>query len=214
MTTSLFYPTYFGPLDQYIAMSKAEDIRFETHGNFQKQTYRNRQYIYGANGRLLLNIPIKHTKDRTTRQTYKDIKIEQSFKWQQLHWKSIQIAYRTSPFFEFYEDDFAFLFEKPAVFLMDFNFKCTEVVVDALGLEIDFKFTDEFHKDYSKDDKTLDQREFALAKRSPLFHIEAYNQVFQSKYGFIPNLSILDALFNLGPSADVYFKKIITQDKS
>ncbi len=208
METSLFHPAYFGPLDQYIAMSKADSISFEMHDNYQKQTYRNRQYIYGANGRLQLNIPVKHRKDTHKRQLYKDVKIEQSFKWQQLHWKSIQTAYRTSPFFEFYEDDFAFLFEKPATYLMDYNLKCTEVVAEALGVDFNFKFTDEYKLDYSANNEVKDERRFISAKRSAFYEISEYNQVFKSKYGFIPNLCVLDVLFNLGPSAEVYFDQI------
>lgn len=205
MEAAVFHPTYFGPIDQYIAMFKAKSITFEKFDNYQKQTYRNRQYIYGANGRLLLNIPIKHRKVQAKRQLYKDVKIEQSFKWQQLHWKSIQTAYRTSPFFEFYEDDFAFLFEKPAHYLMDYNLKCTEVVCTALGLEFSPSFTQKY-KPNSEDLTKIDHRNFAIAKRSSFYKINTYNQVFEPKFGFIPNLSILDLLFNLGPSSEAYLQ--------
>jgi len=101
---SLFIPTYFSPISQYVAIENSKEIIFENQDNFQKQTYRNRCYIYGANGKQLLNVPIKHNKT-DKRQKTKDTLIENSFPWQDQHFKSLQSAYRSSPFFEFFEDD-------------------------------------------------------------------------------------------------------------
>lgn len=204
MKSVLIHPCYFGPIDLYVAIAQAERLVVEKKDNYQKQTYRTRQYIYGANGKLLLNVPIKHRENKTDQhQKYKDIKIENAFKWQRLHWKSLEAAYRTSPFFEFYEDDFVGLFENQPTFLMDFNLKCMEVVFDCLGIDFQFEFTEEFQlhpKDIS------DRRQLVTSKRKQYSELLPYIQVFQAKYGYLSNLSILDLLFNQGPSSLDYLQ--------
>src|SRR5690606_21107719 len=99
----IVHPTYFPSIAHFVAMANANDIVFEVEDNFLKQTYRNRTYIYAANGKLALNIPVIHTQKK--RQQYKDVKIFNEEKWQVQHWKSLLSAYRTSPFFEYYEDE-------------------------------------------------------------------------------------------------------------
>lgn len=197
----LFIPTYFAPISQYVALVKNSNIVFEVEDNFQKQTYRNRCYIYAANGKLLLNIPILHTKKMQHQKT-KDVKIENSFAWQKLHLKSLQSAYRSSPFFEFYEDDLMPLYEQKQEFLLDFNLKCHEFIMDALQEEIPFTKTIV----YDKNPKVNDARSFALAKKGPIANLKPYTQVFDNKFGFIPNLSILDLLFMEGPNAISYLQ--------
>ena len=100
---ALFIPTYFSPISQYKAILNSETLIFEIEDNFQKQTYRNRCYIYGANGKLLLNIPVSHPKSVEKIKT-KDILVENS-DWQKKHYKSLTSAYNHSPFFEFYKDN-------------------------------------------------------------------------------------------------------------
>lgn len=204
MKPVLTHPCYFGPIDLYAVIAQSEVVVMEKQDNYQKQTYRTRQYIYGANGKLLLNVPIKHRENKTDKhQKYKDIRIENAFKWQRLHWKSLEAAYRTSPFFEFYEDEFVGLFENKATFLMDFNLKCMEIVFECLDFNFDFKFTELFEltpEGYN------DQRQLVNSKRSPGAELEEYIQVFQTKFGYISNLSILDLLFNKGPSALDYLQ--------
>ena len=99
----LIHPTYLPNIAHFVAIVQAEQVCFEMDDNFQKQTYRNRAYIYGANGKLSLNIPVIHTQKE--RQKYRDVRIYNEDNWQLNHWKSLETAYRTSPFFEFYEDD-------------------------------------------------------------------------------------------------------------
>ncbi len=108
-----------------VAMAKADKITLETQDNYQKQTYRNRAYIAHSNGKLLLNIPIRHSKS-TRHQKTKDVAPENNFSWLAEHWKSIQVAYRTSPYFEFYEDDLAPLFKEPVLKLQGFNIQILE----------------------------------------------------------------------------------------
>src|SRR5690606_12429449 len=115
----LLHPTYFPSITQCVAMIQAKKVTFEVCDNFQKQTYRNRMNIYGSQGKTSLTIPVIYTQKN--RQLYKDILISNDEKWQDLHWKSIQSAYSSSPFFEFYEDDLLPIFKSEATHLMAFN---------------------------------------------------------------------------------------------
>ena len=198
----LFLPTYFAPISQYVALFQNDSFVFEVEDNFQKQTYRNRCYIYAANGKLLLNIPIIHNKKERNQKT-KDIRIENSFPWQKLHIKSIQSAYRSSPFFEFYQDDLMPLFEQKQSFLLDFNLKCHEYVMNAIQEEISYTKT----SIYEKEPTLKDARILANAKKEHPIKLKSYVQVFDDKHGFIPNLSILDLLFMEGPNLVCYLKE-------
>jgi len=193
---------YFGTIAQYAVMAQSESIVFENEDNYQKQTYRNRTNIYGANGTLLLSIPIKHNKGEA-HQLYKEVRIENNFEWQILHRRSIETAYRTSPFFEYYEDEFVHLFEKKREFLLDFNYECMQVVYDCLQLETPFSKTDEYIKN---PENINDLRILINAKKQKNNTFDSYIQVFAEKYGFLPNLSILDLLFNEGTNALTYLE--------
>lgn len=198
----LFIPTYFSPISQYVALFKNNELIFEVEDNYQKQTYRNRCNIYGANGKLQLNIPIVHTK-KGERQKTKDIRIDQSERWQQLHFRSIQMAYRSSPYFEFYEDDLLPLYEENQKFLLDFNLKCHSFLMDALQEGITYIKTNE----YEVTPKIKDYRHLANSRKEAAYNFKKYTQVFDDKYGFFPNLSILDLLFMEGPNAITYLQK-------
>ena len=197
----VLHPTYFPNIAHFVAMLNAEEVILEMEDNFLKQTYRNRTYIYGANGKLGLNIPVIHSQKN--RQKYKDVKIYNHDNWQSLHWKSILSAYRTSPFFEYYEDELQPLFMKNAGFILDHNLHCLETICDCLQLELNFFKTDTFEKTLK--DKT-DYRQLVNAKKEPNYNFEKYTQVFSAKHGFTPNLSILDLLFNEGPNAVNYLE--------
>jgi len=198
---TLIHPSYFPSIAHFVIITKANTLLFEVEDNYQKQTYRNRFYMYGANGKQLLNIPIKHTGNN--RQKYKDVKIENDFKWQKQHWKSLQTAYRTSPFFEFYEDELAPLFEKKQEFLLDLNLKTIELVADCLQIEMAFDKTTSYEKQHTN---FIDFRVLIEAKKEKNYAFEEYTQVFSSKHGFIENLSILDLLFNEGPNTISYLE--------
>ncbi len=197
----LLYPTYFPSIAHFVGMAKASEVVFEVEDNYQKQTYRNRTYIYGANGRLLLNVPVKHS--HKNRQKYKDIRIANEEDWQLLNWKSIQSAYRSSPFFEFYQDEFLPLFEKKYKFLLDHNFECLQLVLNCLEMDLNYSTSSNFTKDIPP---LIDYRFLSNARKETTFEFEEYTQVFMGKFGFINNLSILDLLFNEGTSALSYLQ--------
>ncbi|WP_034044479.1 WbqC family protein [Wocania ichthyoenteri] len=197
----LLHPTYFPSIAHFVAIVNSEQVVFEVDDNFVKQTYRNRTYIYGANGKLALNIPVIYTQKN--RQKYKDVKIFNKEKWQSLHWKSLLSAYRTSPFFEYYEDELQPLFELKSDYILDFNMTCFEVICECLQLELNTSKTQVFQK--TIENKT-DFRYLVNVKKEQIQPFETYTQVFSNKHGFIPNLSILDLLFNEGPNALNYLE--------
>ncbi|MGJ8743733.1 WbqC family protein [Polaribacter sp.] len=196
---SLFIPTYFSPISQYSEIVKADDIVFELEDNFQKQSYRNRCYIYNTNGKQLLNIPVKH-KITGDRKKTKDTYVENDFPWQDQHLKSLQTAYRTSPFFEFYIDDLLPIFNKKYTFLQDVNIDTFLFMMDALQLDAHCSKTSE----YSLETSEKDFRNLAAVKHQPKKTVEKYIQMFDDKHGFISNLSMLDLLFMEGPNAISY----------
>jgi hypothetical protein len=196
----LVHPTYFPSISHFVAMVQSDQVIFELDDNFQKQTNRNRMYIYSPNGLQLLNIPIKHSKNK--HQKTKDVKIENDFNWQKQHFKSLEAAYRSSPFFEYFEDDIRPIFTKKHEFLMDLNLQTFALVSECLGVKFDTVHTTEYFKEVNdiKDYRTLANGK----KDASLF--EEYTQVFEEKAGFLNNLSVLDLLFNEGRYALDYLK--------
>ena len=198
----LIHPTYFPSISHYVAMSQSDKIVFEMDDNFQKQTNRNRTYIYSPNGIQLLNIPVKHSK--YVHQKTKDVKIENDFDWQKQHFKSLEAAYRSSPFFEYFEDDILPIFEKKHTFLMDLNFETMSIVSKFLRMNFDYETTTEYFQEVNSN-AVLDYRMLADGKKDTS-QFEIYPQVFQEKEGFLTNLCVLDLLFNEGKFALDYLK--------
>jgi len=187
---------YLGPIDYYGIIANSNEVIIEQHENFVKQSYRNRCHIYAANGLLKLAVPIRHKGER---QIVKDVVIANDEQWQKLHWKSICTAYRSSPYFEYYEDDFAPFYEKEYKFLMDLNRELCELITGLLGIELTTSQTTSYE---ANPEGVRDLRSSSEDQHQE--KNERYLQVFESKHGFIPNLSIIDLLFNLGPQASEY----------
>ena len=176
------------------------EVIFEQHENFPKQTYRNRTNIYGANGKLSLIIPLSHNGKRMV----KDLEISYAEDWQKLHWKSIKTAYQSTPYFEFYEDHFAPLYEKKEKFLIDFNLRSLENVMKVLKAEKAHSLNSEYHKNT----ESADFRNRFSAKKESEYEMPEYFQNFSEKYGFIKDLSIIDLIFSKGPESRTYLKNI------
>jgi hypothetical protein len=185
--------TYLGPVQQYCKMYQYPEVRIEAAENYLKQTYRNRCLIAAANGPLSLSIPI--VKPDTLKCLTKDIRISDHGNWRHLHWNAISSAYNSSPFFEYYEDDFAPFYEKKYDFLFDFNEELRQMVCNLLDIHPHVVFTTDFETEVENDFRGISpKRESGDSTFCP----KPYYQVFQDKHGFIPNLSIIDLLFNTG----------------
>lgn len=192
-------PTYFPSVSNFVAIANATEVTFEVDDNFQKQTNRNRMYLYSPNGLQMLNVPIKHAKQ--LHQKTRDIAIENNFNWQKQHFKSLEAAYRSSPFFEYFEDDLAPIFIKKYTFLLDLNFDSIDFITRSLRLKYPHFKTVEYHHTIEK----IDFRHLANGKKDNS-QFAVYPQVFQEKEGFLNNLSVLDLLFNEGKFALDYLK--------
>ena len=198
---TLLHPTYFPSVSHYIAMIQADKLVFEVDDNFQKQTNRNRMYIYSANGIQLLNISVKHSTEK--KQKYKHVLLDETADWQKNHLKSLEAAYKNSPFFEYFIDDILPIYQKKYKFLMDLNFETFEIVNSCLGIDLSFsKTTEYFHTIKNENDLR-----YLVDGKKDTTQLESYTQVFDDKHGFINNLSILDLLFNEGRYAVDYLKK-------
>ena len=209
-STALLFSSYLPPIQYLTKFLKYEKILIERWEHFPKQTYRNRCCIYSANGKLQLTIPIQHGKDE--HQIMKDVKIANDFDWQKIHWKSIETAYRCSPFFEFYEDEFISFYKKKYNYLMDYNEELLKAILKLLMLNISVTHTSSYETDYPEN--IIDYRSVIHPKKEKEkldnnFSPIQYSQVFSDRHDFIPNLSIIDLLFNQGPSAIEILKSCI-----
>ena len=195
----LLSTTYFGPVQWYQKLHRAEYIEIEQWESFQKQTYRNRCLIATTNGIQPLTVPI----ERNNSQLLKDIRISDHGNWRRLHWNALQSAYGESPFFEYYQDDIHPFFEKRWTFLLDFNEEIRARMCELIDIEPHVSYTSAFVADTNIPDfrSAINPKHPAP---DPDFTPKPYYQVYQPKHGFLPNLSILDLLFNLGPESIFY----------
>jgi hypothetical protein len=196
----IFPAFYFGPISYFAELTRSEKILLEAHENFPKQTYRNRCYILGANGKLRLAIPTKHNGVRSM----KDLQVADDYNWQKEHYKSLVSAYKSSPYFEYYEDDLVLIFESKEKFLLDLNLKTIEFINSKLKLNLSYEMTESFAE------YTIEQdfRNQFNAKILTEYEMEPYMQVFDDKFDFEPDLSILDLLCNEGPKSATYLTKV------
>lgn len=198
---ALLSTTYFGPIQWYQKLYRAERVQIEQWESFQKQTYRNRCLIATTNGIQALTFPV----ERGTSPLIKDIRISDHGNWRHLHWNALQSAYGESPFFPYYQDDIRPFFEKDWTFLLDFNEAIREKMCELIDIQPKVSYTDEFKVEglgFINDYRT------AINPKHPEpdadFISKPYYQVYQQKHGFLPNLSILDLLFNMGPESIFY----------
>ncbi len=192
----LLSTAYWAPVEYFTKVVGRPTVLIEQHENYLKQTYRNRLKIATANGVLQLTIPI--IKEHGKKMPVRDVKIDYTEQWQHNHWKAIESAYRSSPFFEYYVDDILPFYEKKEIFLFDLNTKITELSLTLIGIKTELAYTGEF---IVPDTENLDFRYTITPKKESAFNAQKYYQVFAGNLGFMPNLSILDLLCNEGPNS-------------
>ncbi|MGY8968153.1 MAG: WbqC family protein [Flavobacteriales bacterium] len=195
------FSSYIPNVATLAVLAQQECVNIQTQAFYQKQTYRNRTQIAGANGVLNLSIPIEKGV-KGTRLVDQDVMISYDEMWQNNHWKSFVSAYQSSPFFEFYQDELEAVFFKKQKKLLDFNMDILQLIMDWLELDTQIKISTE-QPLYNPTGEAL-----ISAKKATSLHLPKYIQVFESKLGFISNLNALDLICCLGPESPSYLKKI------
>ena len=201
--------TYFGPVQWYQKLCRHGHVAIERYDHFMKQTYRNRCVIAAANGLQALTVPVE--KGETQPLLMKDVRISDHGNWRHLHWQALQSAYGESPFFEFYADDLRPFFEKRWTWLFDFNLDITQKMCELLDIQPTIELTSEFVPAAGNlGQPSLKDFRDAIHPKHPLpdseFESHRYYQVYESRHGFQPNLSILDLLFNMGNESVLYIQ--------
>ena len=227
MSTALLQTTYFGPVQWYQKLHRYEHTLIEQYDSYQKQTFRNRCIIATANGLQALTVPVDThpvlgasaaspvlgaSAAESTKCLLKDVRISDHNQWRRIHWNALQSAYSESPFFEYYADDIRPFFEQKYDFLVDFNEAIRQKMCELIDIHPSVEYTQEF----------LPPQEVSSIPHHPIIHdfrdvisakhpqpdadfeVKRYWQVFQHKHGFLPNLSILDLLFCMGPESVFY----------
>jgi len=199
MVQKIMVPPYFGPISYWKQIINS-NILWDVHQNYVKQSYRNRTFIHSANGLHKLTIPVKHSKIKFPML---NAEIDNKTAWQKNHWRSIQTAYSSSPFFEFYKDSLEQVYNKKYTYLVKFNFDMIKLVFEWLDIEIKLKLSKEYKVVY---DDSLDLRKKIENQKHSISKNKIYNQVFFEKNGFLNDLSIIDLIFNEGPNSLSYLK--------
>ena len=200
----LISTAYLPPISYVSACLHAEAICVEQHETYPKQTIRNRCVICGPNGKQVLSIPVIKVDGNHTQ--IKNIRLSGEIHWQKIHWRSISAAYSNSPFFLYYSDFFLPFFSKKQEFLIDYNNAMLEVLFRILKTEKKITATE----NYEKQSTGKNDLRSAWGKQQPCkcTSFPLYTQVFSNKYEFIPDLSIIDLIFNLGPEAGSYLENL------
>lgn len=202
MKTVYLSSAYLAPVEYYCKLLTYDRAVIEQHDHYLKQTYRNRCTIAAPDGPLALTVPI--VKPDTPKCPMRDIRISDHGNWRHLHWNALQSAYNHTPFFEYYKDDFRPFYEQKYEFLMDFNDALGQLICSLIDMEPRISRSDEYKTDFTPDEADFRERihpKKDFRTEDPDFRPQPYYQVFQNKLGFLPNLSIVDLLFNMGPES-------------
>ncbi|MDR3046735.1 MAG: WbqC family protein [Bacteroidales bacterium] len=196
----------FPPIEYFMVATNSDLIIIENSENYIKQTYRNRFTILSGNGLLSIIVPVVH---HSTKMPIKEVCIDYKTNWNFSAIKSIKSAYQNSPFFLYYKDQFLPFFQKKYKYLFDYNCEITFLLFKLLNISCSVIYTENYQK---KLPNVVDYREIITPKNSmdlnyPFRNLVPYKQVFDDRFSFMTNLSILDLIFNLGPESGSYIKK-------
>lgn len=200
---NIFSSNYLGPIEYYFHLINCGDVTIDTYENYVKQTYRNRCCILSPNGTQNLTIPLVKARQRNLT---KNMVITYDDNWRKIHWKSFESSYRSSPYFEYYEDDFhPFYHKKKYKYLIDFNTDLNQKIINLLSLNLQIENSTKYIENIFPEN---DFRNRFSPKITTKLNFKEYIQVFGDRNCFSPNISIIDLLFNEGPNAVDYIKEL------
>ena len=188
----IIHPTYFPSIKIFSELVKIDELLFEVNDNYQKQTERNRTSIYSANGKQILSIPVNFSSKK--KRKFKEIRVCNDTNWQKVHLKSIEYSYRSSPYYEYFEDRFIKFFSQRNNFLIDINIKSIELMYELLNLKLNYFKTEKYLQEYN----FIDDLRYLVSGKKNTIKMQPYVQVFSEKFGFLSNLSMIDLIFNYG----------------
>lgn len=192
------------PVEYFALLLQAGRGVIEQHETYQKQTYRNRSIIYTEKGKMILSAPVRKPHGNHTKT--KDVLLFNDDKWFIKHWRAIETAYKSTPYFLYYSDEIEMLFKGGFDRLLDFNTYLTRLFCHLLSIDTPLSFSENYMKSDTKSDY---RTALSPKKQSVLKNFPVYTQAFSIRHGFIPNLSIIDLLFNLGPESHDYLQKLL-----
>lgn len=211
MEKTILLELHYLPSIQYVSkLLQYPNVILEQYENYSKGSYRNRCHLASSAGLLRLSLPLAGGKNQ--QQPIREVKLKYDESWQNQHWTAIKSAYGKSPFFEHYEHRFLPIFQKKYEYLWDWNWDLLQVILDIISLENNIELTERFEKESAgeilnfrnkispKENKKIEDPEFKQAK---------YVQVFEAENGFLPNLSILDLIFCIGPEAIIFLERCL-----
>lgn len=185
---------YLPPVSYFSVLKTAPAAYLEQWENYTKQTYRNRCNILSANGLMSLAVPVEKIKNEKT--LVRDVRISDKENWQTQHWRALMSAYNSSPFFEYYIDDLLPFYQKKWQFLLDFNIQLLTKLLELTDLQTKILFTENYQ---ISAESFIDLRnDIHPKKKQQNACFTPYYQVFKERFGFIPDLSLVDLLFNMG----------------
>lgn len=193
----LLYLPYCGCINHWLQLTDGDNVRFEAYGSYQRRTFRTRTILMSANGPQAISVPVESDYNKL----YRDIKINYDTPWAEQHQRAMLSAYNSTPFYEFYADDFAAIYDKHHTYIWDLNVEIMNLIAQLIGIKLTYSLTDDFIKcpdDYTDLRIGIEPKYQNVLKTHA---IEPYYQVFAQRHGFTPNLSILDLLFNMGPES-------------
>lgn len=202
--TATLSSTYFGPVQWYQKLLRYERVFIEHCDSYVKQTYRNRCLIATTHGVQALTVPVSVDCNADS-EKYRRIRISSHGNWRHQHWQALQSAYGDSPFFEYYEDDLRPFFTEQWDYLYDFNEAIRQKICDLIDIYPTIELTTDYQQHSENDFREAIQPKHPAP--DPDFCPHPYYQVYARHHGFLPNLSILDLLFNMGPESVFYLVK-------
>lgn len=201
---------YLPPVQWFSHLKAAagQTVYVERNEHYQKQTWRNRCCIATEGGVQALTVPVVAAQTADGKQLMRDVRISSHGDWRHVHWNALTAAYRHTPYFTYYADLFQPYYQKPAdgvePLLFDYNLQLTQLCCSLMGLTVTLTPTDDYSPAADDDFRTVISPKVDYTAGDPTFTPRPYYQVFADRHGFLPNLSVADLLFNMGPESIFY----------